>query len=33
MRNALLGGLALVALATPVAGAQAAVAPIGPDPM
>lgn len=32
MRNTLLGVLALVAVATPAA-AQAAVAPIGPDPM
>ncbi len=32
-RTALLGALALVAVAMPVAGAQAAVAPIGPDPM
>lgn len=32
-RNALVGVLAFVAVAAPVAGAQAAVAPIGPDPM
>jgi hypothetical protein len=32
-RDTLLGVLALVAVAAPVAGAQAAVAPIGPDPM
>jgi lipoprotein-anchoring transpeptidase ErfK/SrfK len=31
--SAMLLGLIVVALATPVAGAQAAVAPIGPDPM
>ena len=31
--NAVLGALALAALVVPVAGAQAAVAPIGPDPI
>lgn len=31
--NAVLGALAIAALVAPAAGAQAAVAPIGPDPM